>query len=219
MWRYEIKVALQPYEVITFRSWLASAVDFSRHFPSRFIHSIYLDNQDYGAAKDNIDGLGNRMKARIRWYDQSNNNARLEAKIKQDRLGRKIVSSADISVIKFLELNTNERIKFLSNIDVFNDSISNFKLFHPTIGVHYRREYYISLNKQVRMTVDSEISFEDIISKSASKTASGKIIVEFKFSPTSNHYVSHLFENFPFYPTKNSKYVLGLSMLGRAIYL
>ena len=42
--------------------------NFSNIYPDREISSIYLDTFNYDLARDNINGVNERRKIRIRWY-------------------------------------------------------------------------------------------------------------------------------------------------------
>ena len=56
---------------------------FTQQYPDRNISSIYLDTLNYNFARDNINGVSERKKIRIRWYNNNLNNISIEEKIKK----------------------------------------------------------------------------------------------------------------------------------------
>ncbi|HSI90468.1 MAG TPA: VTC domain-containing protein, partial [Adhaeribacter sp.] len=65
---------------------------FRKAFPDRFINSIYLDTYELDYYNDNIAGMSDRIKQRIRWYGPDLDhitNPKLEIKIKNNLLGHK----------------------------------------------------------------------------------------------------------------------------------
>ena len=43
---------------------------FEQKYNDRYINSIYFDTLDYNLAKNNLEGISNRFKLRIRSYDK-----------------------------------------------------------------------------------------------------------------------------------------------------
>ena len=65
---------------------------FYRQFPTRKINNIYLDTRNLNSVVENIEGIANRLKTRIRWHGEcfgEINNPVLELKIKKGLAGRK----------------------------------------------------------------------------------------------------------------------------------
>ena len=73
------------------------------------------------------------------------------------------------------------------------------------------------------MTVDYGLSFRDYIRVGGMPSITplnyGKTIVEFKFPVEQKDAAASLMETLPFYPVRCSKYLLGLSLSGKAVYL
>ena len=57
---------------------------FTKHFDNRIINSIYLDTINFDFAKDNINGVSERKKIRLRWYDDNLNKIFIEQKNKKN---------------------------------------------------------------------------------------------------------------------------------------
>ena len=70
---------------------LTSKYLFSEIFTERRVNNIYLDSMTFANLKDNLNGVQNRIKHRIRWYgeDITIRNPILEYKIKRGELGYK----------------------------------------------------------------------------------------------------------------------------------
>ena len=69
-------------------------LNIKKLYDNRVINNIYLDDLNFKFFKDNIDGISDRIKIRIRWYGETFGeikNSKLEFKIKQNTLGKKIL--------------------------------------------------------------------------------------------------------------------------------
>ena len=55
-------------------------------FPNRLVNSIYFDNDIYDSVNQNLDGINDNIKFRVRWYGKKNiiQQPTLEIKIKKD---------------------------------------------------------------------------------------------------------------------------------------
>lgn len=220
--RFEIKFVLQPYELEEFKGWILRKGIFRRAYQPRKISSVYLDDLDYTAAQDNLDGIGKRVKYRIRWYDNEAENCTFEIKIKSGRLGSKLTSKFNHSIEDFINSNGRVRTEQLISIEAIQESGFGILMDIPVIQVNYEREYF-STNSDIRVTLDQNLSFNDLTRHGPNprsiNVVSNKIIVEFKFAPTQEQDVAEILKDSPFYPQRNSKYVLGLSLLGHLAYL
>ena len=58
--------------------------NFSKVYPDRTISSIYLDTLNFDFVKDNINGISERKKIRVRWYNDDINIIYLEEKNKRN---------------------------------------------------------------------------------------------------------------------------------------
>ena len=75
--RYERKYVLNDKMSWKFKEMLLKK-NFKKIFFKRRVKSLYFDTFDYQFFKENIDGVGYRMKPRIRWYESvyGKNNAK-----------------------------------------------------------------------------------------------------------------------------------------------
>jgi hypothetical protein len=110
-------------------------LSFRKAFPDRYINSIYLDTYALDYYNDNIAGLSDRVKQRIRWYGHDLENIHkpmLEIKVKNNKLGYKKYTELtsfkpgpDFSYTKYLKQHL-----WLSTNNIF-----------PTVMIRYIRSY------------------------------------------------------------------------------
>lgn len=142
-----------------------SNFSISKSYENRFVNSLYLDSFDYLNYEENLGGISNRSKARIRWYSKKpfakitkNTNIFFEIKTRNNLFGSKLIHKINfpdhtISYDNNLMVNYLRKIlplKFLPYID----HCSVFSL-----GVSYDREYYETSSKKLRLTIDNDIKF------------------------------------------------------------
>ncbi len=153
------------------------------------IRSLYFDNADNKALKEKINGLNNREKFRIRYYNDDTRYIKLEKKGKINGLCYKKstpltvgqceqIIGGDISWMRFAE----EQLL----VELYTKM--NFQQLRPRTLVEYIREPYIYKPGNVRITFDSGIktglNSKELFNQQAvaMKTfAVNKIILEVKF--------------------------------------
>ena len=184
--------------------------------------SLYFDNINWSSVTDNITGIANRKKIRLRWYGQEEKNIPfLELKIRDGRLGRKIayplrslqdrLFSMDIGSI-MAEVK-REMIK--QHVIIDEDLMS-------TLQVSYDREYYEDLDG-IRITIDQNIKFFGACSNQKLSTTLCTPypykVMEIKFHPSLKSRVSELMRPLHITTKRHSKYLVGLAMLGYISYV
>ena len=125
---------------------------FIEQYKPRLVHSIYFDTFLDDFLTDSLDGLSERQKIRIRYYNQTED-IRLEKKIKSDQFGKKEIIPLEISDEKLLEVGAMEKI-------VLNHT---HLVTRMTARVNYWRKYYYSYEGNVRITLDSALQTEEMI--------------------------------------------------------
>ncbi len=221
--RYELKFNIPYSGVPRLTQWLCCHQGFQKSFPNRMVHSIYFDTLALDCAYDNLCGISNRKKYRIRWY-KSNGvfyGARYELKIKNASLGTKKVLPSRISSGAFLKMKSREIIKSIKKENI-EKLWACYPLLWPTLLVEYEREYYESFH-EIRLTIDTNLQFREIVNDTHLndyniKSYSG-VIIELKFDPQYRDLIAEMLQDFPFYPVRTSKYVLGLSYFNRVNYI
>ena len=181
---------------------------FTETFSSRKINSIYLDTQNFDFAKDNINGVNKRKKIRFRWYNNNLNEIFLEEKNKQNFQVNKIVSKIPFLVDKDYIVRDLKRY-----LDKNKNKVSNYN-YKFVLKTDYTRSYWVSADKQLRATVDTNIKTSSINSL-YNLFDLNETILEFKFHPDKEEYFRNLYssQNFIFRTKKFSKYIQSFNIL------
>jgi hypothetical protein len=215
--RYELKYAFNLTQIYRIEKWLFSIRNLKKIHQPRKVNSIYYDDDAFSSAQDNIDGISERKKYRLRWYNQDVKKNFYEIKIKKNKLSKKIISSSknDIDFKNIKNLFSNR------NIDLVNKNFTEYlvdKTLEPKIKISYDRVYYIT--DKVRITIDTKLKFSLFENFNFSKNYSdNRIILEIKFDEKDYNDGSKLVNNCFISPVRFSKYVRGLSLCGLANYL
>jgi len=130
-------------------------------YPTRVVQSLYLDTTYGRALQENLGGISEREKIRLRWYgDESRTVAGvLERKGRVNSLGWKEV----LPLPAKLALAGQERRRFVRELARLTDARwrAHLATLEPVQWVRYRREYLTSADLRVRLTLDRELFFSD----------------------------------------------------------
>lgn len=207
LYRYERKYLLKKINLNKFLAELFKN-NYHKIYKKRFINNIYYDTYNYDLLNHNIEGLSERKKIRVRWYGQTFELSKktIELKIKSEFLNTK----KTLSIGKFKFNSFNEIKKFndyvidnllvKKNFEFYNEIINKI----PVILNRYQRSYYLSPDKNIRVTIDSDLNFYSPITKI--KSFEKNIVVEIKYKNDQNF--SNNFNNLTL--TRYSKYAQGL---------
>ncbi len=181
---------------------------FSKTYSPRNISSIYLDTLNFDFAKDNINGVSKRKKIRFRWYNNDFDNIYLEEKNKQNFFVKKNINKISNLVSQNINIDDLKNFFFRKNKD-FNTF--NYKFVLKT---NYFRSYWISNDKKIRATIDSNLKVSPIDNLSR-KLDLNETILEFKFSPSEEkNFRNFIFKNnFNLRTNKYSKYLQSFNLL------
>ncbi len=219
-YRYEIKVPISQYNEIIFQNWFLSLRNIRVHNPSREINNIYFDNLNLSFAQNNIDGISDRAKFRVRWYvkDSIKSPCNIELKIKDGKLNRKITIPTKLSHDDILNRDFLDLIKDnLDKIDYSRRELCSQK-FLPVVQNKYYRTYY--LHKDIRITYDTSVKYKNLKIKSINNWNSDNLnVLEIKFNEKLLNQAQELISSMPFVPKRHSKYLRGLSYCKMAVYI
>ncbi len=203
-WRYEIKFTIHPEASMQLPYVLdRHPAGFYRPYPDRTVNNIYLDTLDAQACRENLDGISDRRKYRIRWYGdpQLVKKPILELKIKHNALGRKeyfpLKEGGDIRMLI-------ERVRMVTP--------SAGKLF-PLLHNSYRRSYFLSFDNKYRLTVDRKIRYQaaqDFLMGNNLIIEDERVILEVKFEAEDLPHSKDITAYLPYRVTKHSKYATGV---------
>ncbi len=175
--------------------------NFSKIYPDRNISSIYLDTLNFDFVKNNINGINERKKIRIRWYNDNLEKIYFEEKNKRNFYVWKNISKINIS---------SEKDNFIKNLKNFFSKSNNIKNYNYNfiLKTNYKRNYWLSHNEKIRATIDTEINASPVSDITKIITLP-ETILEFKFSPDSENYFRDFFsqKELNIRSSKYSKYV------------
>ena len=217
--RNEIKIPVNQDFNLYFDEWKDFQNKVSRPYKDRYINSIYYDDDNFTTAQNNLSGISNRRKYRIRWYDSRFKDFFYEIKIKKNNLGKKIslkINQNEINLNNLYSfnnyfLNRKENKFFLEYLGSFN--------LKPQLKVSYLRSYFLYEGK-IRITFDQDINYS--LQNGFSKYNNIKdlmSVIEIKFLPENYNLALKLLKESNFVPKRFSKYLRGLYLSGIANYL
>lgn len=185
---------------------------FNFTFTKRKVNSIYFDDLNNTSILENLYGLENKKKIRIRWYGDSKiiNNPRLEIKKKKGFITeKKVYYLPEIKYLYFPNEYSINKIRLIVEKKLFKKKLID-KQLHPVLSTHYEREYLISNNNLVRATIDnniSSISLKDESKSNLNKNFFNTTILEMKYPIKLDYYVRDKLKNMTLRLTKNSKFI------------
>jgi VTC domain-containing protein len=192
------------------------AAHFKAIYPRRYVNNIYFDTQGFRNYFDNLQGVANRMKVRMRWYGGlfgPANQPVLELKTKLGFLGYK--RRFLLSDFKLVQgMSADDMLDCLKHSELPLDVKSTVSAMQPVLFNRYSRSYWLSADKRFRLTVDSEMTCNRI-DRPANFFLGGltdrvSSILELKYAEDDDKDAYRISEHFPFRPDKSSKYISGL---------
>lgn len=215
--RHERKFLITDYDALTVEQFLKfHPACFTEIYHQRIINNIYFDTLGFESYYGNVEGETERTKIRIRWYNElfgSINNATLEFKIKKGLLGKK-----NFYALQPFSLDKNfskQQLVQALNTELVPKPVSDQLLaMQPSLLNTYSRKYFISADKQFRITIDKNLSFYKISYNQntfLNRVADHKaVVVELKYDAQLENEAKEIGNKFQFAMTKNSKYLQGI---------
>ena len=160
-YRYELKYLLNSSQAIILKQKLSLIMEHDANTIDGyyFIRSLYFDDVNNTAYYEKIDGLEEREKYRIRFYNFDHSYIMLELKGKKNNLTYK--RQDRITEEEYNEIiNQNYGKINIDNRKVLEDFINKAKRKNliPSIIVDYNRQPFIYPVEDVRITFDEDIS-------------------------------------------------------------
>ena len=223
--RYELKFVLDDVRAAEASHWLHFNTTARTAYPDRRVNSLYCDDLGFSSVRDNLAGVSDRRKIRLRWYQDINGIATglpvFELKVRNGRLGRKISFKLPEIISDLMELDLRDLMievnkELAAKELIFDDYLT------PTLQVSYVRSYYEDLYG-LRITMDSDIRFNGVSPHQKLGTTLNTRypykVMEIKFPPSMKNDVSRLIRPLHITPKRHSKYLVGLAMLRQAVYI
>ena len=164
----------------------------------RKVNSIYFHDVGFSSVRDNLAGISQRSKLRLRWYGEQKHTLPIfEVKTKNGRLGCKTTYPIQSIENSLMKLNIDKiTSKCISGLEEQNIVFDEHLV--PTLQVNYEREYYeLQSDNKIRLTVDKNISYCDSkILSDPLLVSKNYVIVELKFNPESRKKVNLLMKQY-----------------------
>ncbi len=177
---------------------------FHSAYPDRWVNSIYLDNPNYGALRENLSGVSDRSKYRLRWYGEDFDdisNPVLEEKVKSNLLGYKNLLKLQSTSLSPMNIRTTLNIDMLKDINV-----------EPVVMIRYLRTYLVSYDEGVRITIDRNLQYRGVNNFQVDPfpVYDEAIILEVKYDQDIEEEIQDILQSIKYRLTKNSKFVSGM---------
>ncbi len=206
--RYEIESIVMNHPAI-----------FIETYPQRIVNNIYFDTNSMSHYFDNVNGVSERLKVRIRWYGELIGfieNPVLELKIKKGNLGgKRSFPLHSFYLDKEYSLETQQKLFAASGLP--DGLIEYLKSLRFSMLNRYCRKYFESADHRFRITIDFDMEFYKL--DPANNSFEEKIVnyestvLELKCSDKDEVFAESITNYFPFRMTKNSKYASGIKTL------
>ncbi len=218
--RYEIKFIARESEHGSIIQWLKlHTARFYQPYPDRWINNVYFDTHDYFAYSENLSGASARTKVRYRWYGQHElpQAGSLEIKLKRNYFGWKKRFRIENTPYEKGDNWRTIRKKIIeqagSEAKIWLDSQP-----HQTILNRYHREYFVTHDGRVRITIDKDQSVYDqrykpypnILHRANNPQI---LVVEVKFDRNDREYASEVIQGLRLRVSRNSKYMVGMKSI------
>jgi len=215
--RYELKQVYPALYLPELRSWVQMhPAGFRVAYPPRWVNSIYFDTHGLDSFNDHVSGVPVRRKLRYRWYGEDlyvARNGQVEVKNKSELAGWKLVEklSPDFLFPNNSWADVMNEMREASS-GVFRELLS---VSRPVLLTVYYREYYVSADRQVRLTVDSKLKGYDQYlyphpNLVFSHPGDGQIVLELKSDVRRIAELTDALSHFPIRAGRYSKFVTNI---------
>jgi len=193
---------------------------FREAYPARFVNNIYLDSHGRSDYHDNIIGVANRSKTRVRWYGPPS--GQITGPTLERKLKRGLVSGKLTHALPGFAVNGGTIQPLLNS--AFDAALLPERLRsdlchrEPSLFNRYQRYYFLSGDGRFRPTVDTELQFGLGSASNGLRAALIPFvptqILELKFRPSEAEHADRVTNSLRFRLARCSKYVLGIGRLG-----
>ena len=218
--RLEIKFVAYAYEVDRVVQWLRlHHAAFDKPFPDRHVHNVYFDSYEYDAYGENLSGISKRVKVRYRWYGEEPypDVGVLEVKCKRNKYGWKhrfpVTGSPLQSGKRWRDIRNS-----ITGVLPAMGKISLNTYPQPVILNQYDRQYFVSKDESVRVTIDTGMMVYDQRVKPTPNVnrranISDLMVIEFKAEPSARDQVNRAVQTLPIRVNRHSKYTTGVEAI------
>ncbi len=195
-------------------------------FVPRRVNNIYFDTPGLDCYFDNLFGHGDRWKVRLRWYDNQFgeiNSPILEFKIKKGVVGTKKSYPLPSFLLdeNFFEPNILKQL--FPQAGLPPEVLAKLAGLQPVLFNSYFRNYFTTLNKNFRITIDTEMEYYNLRPTwnhlQHSYKEKLKTVIELKYNHEFDSEAGKISNQIPFRLDKNSKFVSGIGHFRNEIAL
>jgi len=189
-------------------------------YPPRLVSSIYFDTASYASYEQSNSGMSERVKLRLRWYDNLRIAERpiLEFKHRVNAQGWKRQYKLKSMVLDGVAWDLI-RAQIASQVQDRN-RLHIAALRFPILIASYYRHYFITVNRKIRLTVDTQLHFLDQRYRPRPNFTFDAVegdfaVVECKLDKTLDSSAAGLVKPLGLRWSRFSKYCFGLDALSR----
>lgn len=208
--RYERKYRIEGLSLsVILQSIKMHPAGLSKIYPDRQINNIYFDTPSLTTYKENVMGIANRDKFRVRWYGFDPlviQKPKLEIKHRRNNVGTKTIHKVTPFTFDDLKPLTKE----------VNELSGTFARLQPALQNSYNRAYYGTRDEKFRITIDWNLSYASMMRsnnfRKHQQFEPNVHILEVKYEQEVEDESDRISQYFYFRSTKNSKYVTGIDL-------
>ena len=219
-YRYERKYRIPIHEQTTIDRFLRLGVgQFREIYNTRFVNNVYYDSLGVNSYIENLAGVANRLKTRIRWYGGLApiiERPCLEKKIKKGFVGtKKSIYLEPIALAN--DLSSKAISKKMKNAGAPAALCEDFRQLRPILINRYERQYFLSRDSRFRATVDKNVEYYTIPSVLAGRGPRwidrDALILELKYAVEDDEDAITITNYLEPRVSRNSKYLNGFERL------
>lgn len=217
--RHEIKYIISSLEAEALKRRLSLVLNKDRNcqMGSYEVSSLYFDNYYDQAYREKNEGLAQRHKFRIRYYNGDTSHLKLERKSKFDQMTSKVSAPFTEKEIVKIYKGQYDFLLFKEG-ELYHEFYKalTHDLMRPKVIIKYQRQAFVHPVGKVRITLDERIQtslnevdiFKTKIPYSYA-TEQGQCILEIKFNHYLPEYITSLMDMGQAMQESSSKYVFG----------
>lgn len=208
--RYERKYRIEGISLnLILQTLRLHPASLSKIHPDRQINNIYFDTPELTTYKENVMGIADRDKYRVRWYGWDPlvvKKPKLELKHRRNNVGTKTIYK--VAPFEFEDLS--------GLIKEVNELSGTFATLRPVLQNSYKRAYFGTRDEKFRVTIDWDLSYASMFAtkqfRRHQQFEPNVHILEVKYEQELEAEADRISQYFPFRSTKNSKYVTGVDL-------
>ncbi len=196
-------------------------MSFRRLYPDRQVNNVYFDTPELHFLHENLHGVAERRKYRIRWYGADTTQALapiLEMKCKDGELGDKFTVALPPLAIANSDLM---RAQFATGFKALHAQQPSASLLAaqdlvPVLLNTYQRSYLISYNGKFRLTIDRAMHHHGFNARQQPHRQFAHdeaVVLELKYDQDDDDQYQSVAQRIPLRLARNSKYTIGMLLV------